>query len=493
MATLTQKGLQDTAAWQAAQVTLPGYDVAAMAAKTTQSPAWLHFGAGNIFRGYIAALADTLLAKGEMQTGIIAAETYDEGVIDEIYTPFDNLALLVTLNADGTAPRRVIASIAQGLDMRKKPRLQEIFEQPSLQMVSFTITEKGYATAATMKAITELLYARYKAGAYPVAMVSMDNCSKNGQVLKSAVLAQAEGFADAGFTAYLSDESKVAFPWSMIDKITPRPAEAICNALIADGIENMVPVITQKGTYIAPYVNAEGPQYLVIEDTFPAGRPPLEKAGVYMTDREHVNRVERMKVTTCLNPLHTGLAVFGCLLNCPTIASEMGDDLLVKLVKRIGYVEGLPVVDDPGIINPKSFIDEVVQQRLPNPYLPDTPQRIATDTSQKIAIRFGETIKAYMAKGSTEPLVAIPLVLAGWLRYLQGVDDAGNPMEVSSDPRLVELQTAVKTDIAPLLRDASIFGVDLESAGLADKVTQYYKLMQRGNGAVRKTLEEELP
>ena len=97
------------------------------------------------------------------------------------------------------------------------------------------------------------------------------------------------------------------------------------------------------------------------------------------TERETVERVERMKVCTCLNPLHTTLAVYGCLLGYTKISDEMKDEDLVKLVETIGYREGLPVVTDPGILSPKKFIDEVIQVRVPNPFMPDTPQRIACD------------------------------------------------------------------------------------------------------------------
>jgi len=126
-------------------------------------------------------------------------------------------------------------------------------------------------------------------------MVSMDNCSQNGAKLREAVMMVAEewqkaGFVEAGFTEYVSNEKLIAFPWTMIDKITPRPSEQIADDLEALGVENMQPVITEKRTYIAPFVNAEKPQYLVIEDNFPNGRPALEKGfGVYMTDRETVN------------------------------------------------------------------------------------------------------------------------------------------------------------------------------------------------------------
>ena len=106
---------------------------------------------------------------------------------------------------------------------------------------------------------------------------------------------------------------------------------------------------TAKNTYIAPFINAEAAEYLVVEDKFPNGRMPLEEAGVIFTDRETVNKVEKMKVGTCLNPLHTALAVFGCLLGYELIADEMKDEELRRLVEKIGYDEGLPVVVDPGV------------------------------------------------------------------------------------------------------------------------------------------------
>ena len=78
-------------------------------------------------------------------------------------------------------------------------------------------------------------------------------------------------------------------------------------------------------TYVAPFVNAEETEYLVIEDAFSNGRPELEKGGLMFTNRETVDKVERMKVCTCLNPLHTCLAIFGCLLGYRKISDEMND------------------------------------------------------------------------------------------------------------------------------------------------------------------------
>ena len=181
-----------------------------------------------------------------------------------------------------------------------------------------------------------------------------------------------------------------------------------------------------------------------------------------------------------------------------------GDEDLVKLIKRLGYVEGLPVVVDPKILSPKAFIDEVVEQRLPNPFMPDAPQRIATDTSQKVGIRFGETIKSYVAEGrDLTTLVSIPLAIAGWLRYLLGVGDDGKAMDISADPMKEELQRKLEGievgkpetyqgQIREILSNEVIFGSDLCKVGLADRIEQMFVEELAGVGAVRATLKKYL-
>ena len=397
-------------------------------------------------------------------------------------------------------------------------------------MCTFTITEKGYnlntpdgnfmtAVAEDMKngperpesyigKVAALIYARYVSGKKPIAMVSMDNCSHNGDKLKLAITTFAKewaknGVVEEGFVSYTEDENKVSFPWTMIDKITPRPDASIEALLQKDDIEGLDPVITSKNTYVAPFVNAEETEYLVIEDKFPNGRPELEKGGLIFTTRETVDKVEKMKVCTCLNPLHTALAVFGCLLDYNLISAEMKNETLVKLVEGIGYKEGLPVVVNPGILDPKEFIDTVLNVRVPNPFMPDTPQRIATDTSQKLAIRFGETIKAYAASPelNVSDIKLIPLVFAGWLRYLMAIDDNGNEFTLSPDPMLDEVRPYVAdiklgdsfdadAKLKDILSNAKIFGVNLYEAGLAELTCQYFTEMTRKPGAVMETLQK---
>ncbi|MDR0949376.1 MAG: mannitol dehydrogenase family protein, partial [Lachnospiraceae bacterium] len=522
---LTQEGLKDAAAWEAKGYAIPQYDRKAVAEKTKNTPKWIHFGAGNIFRAFLSKVMQDLLDQKLCDTGIIVAEGFDYEIIQKAYQPFDNYSILATLKADGAIEKTVIGSVTESiiLDHDQKEqfdRAKEIFRAPSLQMASFTITEKGYsltnAGGQTLPDLAEdfvngpgeaksylgkiaaLLYERFLCQELPIAMVSMDNCSKNGEKLQRAIQGVATQWVSHGlvsdqFLAYINDPNKVSFPFTMIDKITPRPDAKVMAHLKDDQIEGTEPVITSKNTYIACFVNAEESQYLVVEDLFPNGKLPLENAGIIYTNQEMVSKVERMKVCTCLNPLHTALAVYGCLLGYELICEEMQEPHLRRMVERIGYQEGLPVVTDPGIIKPSDFLNEVLTVRIPNPFMPDSPQRIATDTSQKLSIRFGETIKAYQASEelNVSDLKMIPLVFAGWLRYLLCIDDQGNAFTPSSDPmletllpimsqiRIGEMGSTEETTqiLTPILQNEKIFGVDLCEAGLAPLVIAYFEKM----------------
>ncbi len=516
---------------------LPNYPREKIIKNTKENPKWIHFGAGNIFRGFQANIVQNLLNNGIIDTGLIVAEGYDYEIIDRINKPNDNYSILVTLKSNGDINKTIIGSIAESLIVDAENendfnRLKEIFKKDSLQIASFTITEKGYSLidghgnilpsilkdindgpekpGSYIGKILSLLYTRYNSSEKPISMVSMDNCSNNGKIFHNSLLKLANKWCEAKFVEkefinYINNKNKVSFPWTMIDKITPRPSISIESLLKEDGFEDIEAIITKKNTFIAPFVNTEECEYLVIEDSFPNNRPPLEKAGVIFTTRENVGKVEKMKVCTCLNPLHTALAIFGCLLNYNFISQEMKNILLRKLVEYIGYNEGLPVVVDPGIINPKEFIDTVLNVRLPNPFIPDTPARIATDTSLKLSIRFGETIRAYSTSKDLDvsDLKFIPLVFAGWLRYLMAIDDNGNDFELSPDPmlnQLTSIMSSIKLGVnknpeeilKPILQDEKIFGVDLYKVNLANTVCNYFREMVSGVGAVKATLEKYL-
>ena len=260
---LSLEGLKNKEEWEKAGVKLPSYDVEKVVKNTKDSPVWVHFGIGNIFRIFIGGIADTLIEQGLSDKGITCVETFDFDVVDKIYDPFDNLVMAVTLKEDGSTDKKVLGSLTEAIKAQSNveenwTRLKTIFANPELQMVSFTITEKGYAlhgadgeffpfiksdiengpekATSAMAVVAALLLERYKTCKAPLAVVSMDNCSHNGEKLRNSITEMIskwhkKGYVDEEFVNYVNDESQVSFPWSMIDKITPRPADSVSQSL----------------------------------------------------------------------------------------------------------------------------------------------------------------------------------------------------------------------------------------------------------------------
>ena len=533
---LDLNGILDRDAYERAGIILPGYDVRSAQEKAKEAPRWAHFGIGNIFRVFIGGIADGLLEKGLLDRGITCVECYDYEIVDRIYDPFDCLGLSVILNGDGTREMKVLGSMAEAvkadpMNAASWARLKEIFRSPSLQLVSFTITEKGYAltdpegryfpaverdlengpekAVTAMAVLTAMLYERFRSGGTPLALVSMDNCAKNGRLLKQSVMTVigewlTRGQVEKAFANWAEEEANVSFLSTMIDKITPRPSEKLAETLAALGLQEMAPIETAKRTYIAPFVNAEKPQYLVIEDRFPNGRPALEQGfGVYMGDFETVNLSERMKVTACLNPVHSATGPLGVVLGIEGFAEMLHTvPEVLRMARMVAYDEGMPVIKDPGILSPKAFTDELFEDRFPNEYLGDTNLRLSTDVSQGVSVRFGETIKAYVRRdGTAEKLLAIPLGIAGWLRYMYGMDDQGQAYTLAPDP-MNETFTKAYRDVVfgkpetltdqlqPILSNEAVFGIDLYKAGLGDRITDYVREMLAGPGAAMRTLRK---
>ncbi|MDR1482571.1 MAG: mannitol dehydrogenase family protein [Synergistaceae bacterium] len=519
--------------WKAAGIALPAYDIGEAALRTVRSPRWLHFGVGNTFRGLIAMLQQRLLESGEADSGIIAVEAFDYDIIDRICAVYDNMTMLVRSSQSDGVLMNVVASVAEALRTDIDiGRLREIFCSPSLRMVSFTITEKGYdltdmngemiqtirddtssglwRVRHILSIVTSMLYERFKAGGAPIALVSMDDLDRNGDVLRDAMLKIAGewcagDFMDDNFIGYLEDDSMVSFPFCVIDNIASSPSEPVREMLTDAGVADMSPLITARGACAAPFVNAELAWRVVMEDKFPAGRPPLEKAGVCFADRKTVRDSGLVKLSACFNPLHAALAIIGCLLNYEDIAEEMSDPVIKALVMKVGYEESLPTVAASGVFNPEAFLRETIEDRLTNPYLHDTPGRIAADMSRKLDTCFGATIRAHMERSglNADGMIGIPLVIAAWFRYILGTDDNLMPMRVSFDPALSEIEKCLdgvragdpgsyRTHLSSLLSDPFLFSVDLREAGLRDRVESLFVQMLAGEGAVRRTLMSNL-
>ena len=172
------------------------------------------------------------------------------------------------------------------------------------------------------------------------------------------------------------------------------------------------------------------------------------------------------------------------------------------MARMIAYNEGLPVVADPGILSPQAFVDELFNDRFPNEYLGDTNLRLAVDVSQRVGSRFGETIKAYVKKfGDASRLTAIPLGIAGWLRYMLGVDDNGEKFELAPDPMNEEIQEQFKdivvgkpetftNQLRPILSNERLFFTDLYKDGVGEKIEDMFREMIAGSEAVKATIHK---
>ena len=222
---LSNIGLQNREEWETKGYKLPQFDRAAVTAATKENPFWLHFGAGYLFRAFQANVMQNILNEGLMDRGLVVAEGFDYEIVQKMNRPHDDYHILVTLKADGTVEKTVVGAVVESCVLDSEDdvefsRLKEIFCKDSLQMCSFTITEKGYSLvdgkgqilpaveadlaagpakpASYIGKVASLLATRYENGAKPVAMVSMDNCSHNGDKLYAAINAFAETWAKAG-------------------------------------------------------------------------------------------------------------------------------------------------------------------------------------------------------------------------------------------------------------------------------------------------------
>lgn len=503
------------------------YDREEMIKNTIENPTWLHFGAGNIFRAFLANCKERLLNDKIDTTGIIVCETYDEQIIDKVFTPYDDLFINVSLKSSGQIEKNIVGSIAQSFKYTNNyNNLKEIICKKSLEIITLTVTEKAYSyldkdgnvlsyikddldnfniPTVTINIITKLLYERFKANKNKLTVISADNCSHNGTILYEAVDFVANewcktGLVEKEFIAYLKQD--ISFTWSMIDKITPRPSEAVLNTIKEDGFSNVDVVVTNKNSYTSAFVNAESFELFAVEDNFVNGKPNLNKVDVLYLERDVIDRIEKMKVCTCLNPLHTVLSIFGCLLSFDLISKEMKDKDLVELVKQVGYVESLPVVVDPKVINAKEFIDTCLNDRFCNPFLEDSPWRIVSDTSKKLPIRFGETLKAYIEEGKTDLsfIKCIPFVFAGWVRYLMGINDDLEKYTVSPDPNYNEFYELVKdikigeendlSNLKKIFSREDIFGINLYDYNLGDVCENHFKNLIKEKGSVRKEIKK---
>lgn len=439
----------------------PGYDPAQLTVGI------LHFGVGNFHRSHQALYLDKLFASGEAQDWAICGV----GVLPRDVRMRDALRAqgmqytLVERHADGEVIGRSVASIVDYLFAPDDPEaVLEKLADPAVRIVSLTITEGGYnideatgdfdltepsvredllpdtVPTTVFGLVVEGLRRRRDRGIAPFTVVSCDNLQGNGLVARRSFLAFAQA-KDANLAEWIS--AQVAFPSSMVDRITPvtGPAEV---RLVSEtfGVEDAWPVVS------------EGFTQWVLEDHFTAGRPPFELVGVRVVD--DVVPYERMKLRL-LNASHQALAYFGVLLGHTFVHEAATDPLMVALVERFMREEAEPTVGlVPGV--DLAQYEASLLDRFANPHVQDTLIRLGTDASDRIAKFVLPIVRERLTAGGSVDLAAA--VVASWAELLAFRDDAGRPVDIA-DRQADLVQQALdraKRDPADFCADQRLFG-----------------------------------
>ena len=437
----------------------PGYDRGAV------RPGIVHLGVGAFHRAHQAAYTDAVLAAGDGRWGITAASLRSPDTRDAL-APQDGL---YALNIRGEADRlAVIGSIGRVLAAPEEPAaLLDALCAPTVAIVSLTVTEKAYcrdpASGALDEAHPDILHdlshphaprsalgwlaaavARRRAEGLPAfTVLCCDNLPANGRTLRR-LLARFAQLRSPGLGAFV--EGEVACPDTMVDRIVPATTD-----------EDRGRVAAALGLWDAWPVIAEPFTQWVVADRFPAGRPAWEDAGVTLV--ADVAPFESMKLRL-LNASHSALAYLGFLAGVETVADAMRDPGLAVFAARV-MDDAVPTLAVPPGTDVAGY-KRALLERFRNPALRHRLAQIAADGSQKLPQRVLDTMRDRLALGL--PVDTQALVVAGWMRYVTGMDERGKPMDVQ-DPAASGLAAAVQAAgpeadrLAPALLDMRpIFG-----------------------------------
>jgi fructuronate reductase len=451
------------------------------------TPGIVHLGVGAFQRAHLAAYVDDILGT-DPTWGIIGASLRRPDTRAAL-APQDFLYTLVVRD-DLATQMRVVGALLEVLDATaQRDELLAAMSDPRIRIISLTVTEKGYchdpATGRIDRAhpdiqhdlanphapvsvpglIVRALEMRRAAASPPLAVLCCDNLPANGETTARVVT----GFAamrDDDLARYIGRE--IAFPSTMVDRIVPATTETDC-ALVrqATGHFDAWPVVTEPFTQ------------WVIEDRFPAGRPPWERAGVEMV--VDVRPFELMKLRM-LNGSHSILAYLGYLGGYAHIAEAIANPSLHRLVHDFMTDEVMATL--PAGLGDLAHYRDLLLRRFANTALKHRTWQIAMDGSQKLPQRLLGTIRDRLARGM--PASRATLGVAAWLRYASGTDEQGTAIDVR-DPMADRLKLALSkaspaTALGHALSMSEIFGADLpqSEAFRAELEKQYVSLLERG-------------
>lgn len=407
-----------------ATVARPRYDRAAL------TPGIVHVGCGNFHRAHMAVYLDDLFATGEGQDwAILGAGVRDgDARMRAMLEPQDWMSSVIEL-APGAHAARVIGAMTGFVPVAAgNGPLIAAMSDPAIRIVSLTVTEGGYyidpetgtfspdhpdilkdaahpeAPDTVFGAIAAALRARRAAGAPPFTVMCCDNVPHNGRVTRDAVVGLTR-LHDPALADWIAAE--VAFPNSMVDRITPAtgPRERAMAAEL--GLDDAVPVTCE------PF------RQWVMEDHFPAGRPALEKVGVTFTP--HVDRFETMKIRI-LNGGHAIIAYPSGLMDIQLVHEAMADPLIRAFLDKVETDEILPIVP-PVPETDLTAYKALILDRFSNPEVADTVRRLCLDGSNRQPKFIIPSIRDRVAAG--QDATGLILLSALWCRYCFGTTESG--------------------------------------------------------------------
>lgn len=453
----------------------------------------VHLGLGAFFRAHGAIYTEEAMQASGGDWGI-AGVSLQSGSTRDALAPQGGSYIALELAPEGVRPRHVQV-ISQVLVAPENPHaVLDLLADPAVKIVSLTVTEKGYCHEPSSGALNLAhpdiahdianplprsapgfllrgLQARRAAGLAPFTALSLDNLPHNGAVLRGVVLALAREI-DPALAAWIAAEGR--FPASMVDRIVP-----------ATKLEDIARVEALTGFHDAAPVAHEPFRQWVIEESFVGGeRPDWGAVGAQMV--ADVTPYEHMKLRM-LNGTHSALAYLGYLAGHATIAATIADPVFARYAQRLWQEEIIPALSPPPGENLQAYA-QALAHRYANPAIAHRTWQIAMDGSQKLPQRILATLAESLAAGRPTP--GLMLAVAGWMRYVGGVDEQGAAIEVN-DPLAARLRAlsdgapSPAAKVAALLSLREVFPADLAVALQAPVAAAYARLMALGaRGAV---------
>ncbi|CAH1658854.1 mannitol dehydrogenase family protein [Chelatococcus asaccharovorans] len=431
----------------------------------------VHLGIGAFHRAHQAVYTEDVLKSGDLAWGIVGASLRSPDTRDAL-APQDSL-YTIAVRETGGETLRVVGSILEVVVAPEDPEaLIARMSDPEVAIVSLTVTEKGYchdpATGRLDEAhpdvvhdlanphrprsalgfITAAIARRQAAGTRPFTVMSCDNLPANGQTLKG-ILSRFADLVSADLGQYVREA--ISCPDTMIDRIVPATTDAdrshVAGVL---GLTDAWPIMTEPFTQ------------WVIEDHFVSGRPAWETVGATLV--KDVAPYEAMKLRL-LNGSHSALSYLGYLAGYETVAEAMADAAIAAYVAAL-MEDSTVTLTLPEGADVAGYKRSLVE-RFRNTALKHRTWQIAMDGSQKLPQRLLGTIRDRLARGL--PVERHALAVAAWMRYVTGIDEDGQPIDVR-DPLAAEFRSladAAGQDAdklaASLIGVRAVFGEDLAS------------------------------